>query len=46
MGGLHFIQEALATKLLFGEDLLLVCEAQLERDCHPIQSQFENLSDL
>ena len=46
MGGLHFIQEALATRLLFGVDLLLVCAAQLKKQSHPVQSQFENLSDF
>ena len=29
-----------------GVDLLVVCEAQLERHSHPVQSQFENLSDF
>ena len=37
--GLHLIQEALATRPLFGVDLLVVREAQLERVGHPFQSQ-------
>jgi hypothetical protein len=34
----HFFQEALATRLLFFLDLLVVREAQLERDSHLVQS--------
>ncbi|WP_255111806.1 hypothetical protein [Synechococcus sp. RedBA-s] len=37
---LHLIQEALATRPLFGVDLLAVREAQLEGGGHPFQSQF------
>ena len=37
--GLHLIQEALATRPLFGKDLLVVREAQLEGGGHPFQSQ-------
>jgi hypothetical protein len=36
----------MATRLLFGVDLLFVREAQLERDSHPVQSQFENWNDF
>jgi hypothetical protein len=43
---LHLFQESLATRLLFGVDLLVVREAQLERDSHPVQSQFENWTDF
>ena len=43
---LHLFQEALATRLLFGVDLLVVREAQLERDSHLVQSQFENWTDF
>jgi hypothetical protein len=43
---LHFVQEALATCPFFGVDLLFVREAQLERDSHPVQFQFENWSDF
>jgi GT2 family glycosyltransferase len=43
---LHLFQEALATRLLFGVDLLVVREAQLERGSHPVQSQFENWTDF
>ena len=41
---LHLIQEALATRLLFGVDLLEDREAQLKGDSHPFQSWFENWS--
>jgi hypothetical protein len=37
--GLHLIQEALATRPLLGEELLVVRDAQLEGVGHPFQSQ-------
>jgi hypothetical protein len=43
---LHLFQEALAMRLLFGVDLLVVREAELKRDSHLIQSQFENWADF
>jgi hypothetical protein len=33
-------------RLLFGVDLLVVREAELKRDSHLIQSQFENWADF
>ena len=36
---LHLVQEALTTRPLFGEDLLVVRKAQLEGVSHPFQSQ-------
>ena len=36
---LHLVQEALTTRPLFGEELLVVRKAQLEGVSHPFQSQ-------